>query len=198
MDIKELEEWLKTNEGIQWADSLKSGLVNKRDELLAALKEANGKLAEENLRFAAAQKSLEEERAALSSVLIDKELARLLKGENVFETVIPGTVQALKESYGITVKADGPNRLARGMIKGDDGTEKESDLTGIVSSWIRTPEAKRIVLNTNNGGGASGNEFKRDIPAPNKLGGLSGRSLAAMSDDEFRNMRTMALNNAKE
>jgi len=193
MDIKELEKWLETDEGKQWGEQYKAPLLSKRNELLAALKEANGKLAEQDLRSAAAAaEELIQERAALSSVLVDREIASLLKNANVFETVIPGTVAAIKETYGIQVKADGPNRIAHGMIQGEDGAVKESSIADIVSAWCKTPEAQKVILNTNNGGGAPGSS-NRVVTKQSPLETLSGPALAAMSDAEFEAMRKQTL-----
>jgi hypothetical protein len=198
MDLKELEKWLETDEGIKWEAELKAPLLHKRDELLSALKEANGKLAELDQRSAATEKSLSDERAATTAVLVDRELASLLKNANVFETVIPGVVQALKETYGIRVKADGSLRIPHGITQGENGTEKETSLTDIVSMWCKTPEAQKVILNTNTGGGAIGGTRRGAPPPSTSLHKLSGQTLASMTDTEFRNARNDALNSAKE
>jgi hypothetical protein len=197
MDINELNLWLETDEGKAWLEGQKQPLLIKRDELLSALKIANGKLSELEQRNSQTEGSLSEERAALAAVLVERELASLLKNANVFETVIPGTVAALKETYGIRVKANGPNRTACGMTKGEDGAEKETPLADIVFAWCKTPEAQKVILNTNNGGGASGSIYRGSAPSP-QLHELSGPILAAMSDTEFNNARNKALLSAKE
>jgi hypothetical protein len=46
MDKKELEIWIETEEGKEWAESLKRPLVTKRDELLGGLKKHSVLLAE--------------------------------------------------------------------------------------------------------------------------------------------------------
>jgi len=197
MDINELNLWIATDEGAAWLESQKQPLLNKRDELLSTIRNTNSKLVELDQRSAAAEKALSEERAALSSVLIDKGLSDLLKSANVFETVIPGTVAELKERYAIRVRADGPNRIAHGMIQGEDGAGKEVSLADVVSTWSRTPEAAAVILQTNNGGGAPGSGSHRRTPQADSLGKLSGPALAALSDTEFENLRKNALNGAK-
>ena len=198
MDLHELNEWLKTEEGIQWLDTQKAGLVNKRDELLSALKDSNAKLAELDQRSAAAESLVKEERAALAKVMIDQGLARLLKEANIYESVIPSVTATLKETYGIQVKADGLNRLAVGKLKGDNGEEKELSLNEIIDVWRKTPEAKEVTPNLNSGGGSIPmpvSNARYSIPDLQKI---QGRTLASMSDAEFQNMREQALRSAKE
>jgi hypothetical protein len=151
MDINELEKWILTNEGKQWTDNQKSGLLNKNSELLAALKETNGKLAESDQRSTAAAEELAGERAALSSLLVDQELSRLLKETHVFEMLIPTVTKELKDRHAITVKADGLKRTPFGIVKGKDGTETETSLNGIVSAWAETPDGLQSRYNTNTG-----------------------------------------------
>jgi len=198
MDVNQLNTWIETEEGKQWLDSQKSGLVNKRDELLEALKQSTAKLAEQDQRSAAAEALVKEERAALTTALVDGELVRLLKSANVFEAVVPATVALLKESHAIQIKANGPNRKASGTVKGADGTESELGLADIVSAWCRTPEAKQVIRNGNTGGGAlPGNVITGSLFTPD-LKNISGQSLAKMSDAEFQSARNAALLNAKE
>ena len=196
MDLEQLEQWIETDEGKQWADALKSGLVNKRDELLKSIKDGNAALTELEQRAAAAEKSLSEERAALSAILVDQELSRLLKDARVFDNAIPSTIATLKENYVIQVKADGLNRTACGKVKGADGTETETDLAGIVTAWRKTPEAKQIALATSTGGGAPGSGAHAIVTTD--LKNISGPALAKMSDAEFQNARSQMLDRAKE
>jgi hypothetical protein len=191
MDINELETWLKTPEGTKWGDTFKAPLLNKRDELLAALKEANGSLSALEQRAADAEKSLSEEREALSDLVINKELSRMLREAHVMESALPSVVAGLKDSYGITVRANGPERQATGKTKAEDGTEKEASLAEIISVWAATPAAKQITLNNATGGGASGSAGRAHT-APS-LDKLSGPALAKLSDEQFHAMRQSAL-----
>jgi hypothetical protein len=191
MDINELNKWLETPEGKKWGDEFKAPLLNKRDELLAALKEANGKLAELEQRSTAAAEELSQEREALSTLAVDKELARMLKESHCMETVIPAVIAELKDSYGITVKADGPNRQAIGKTKGEDGTEREKSLAEVISAWKATPAAKQVTLNYSTGGGATGS--KGGMVTTHTLDKLSGPALAKLSDSEFQTLRQSAL-----
>jgi hypothetical protein len=187
MDVNELETWLKTPEGEKWGDEFKAPLLHKRDELLAALKESNAKLAESEQRSTAAAEELSQEREALSTLAVDKELARILSERHVMETALPSVVTELKNSYGITIKADGPERQAIGKIKAGDGTEQEAGLAEIISAWAATPAAKQIILNTSTGGGALGSMGGGyTIPTLDKL---SGPALAKLSDSQFNAMR---------
>jgi hypothetical protein len=191
MDINELETWLKTPEGEAWGEQLKSPLLQKRNELLAALKDSNAKLAELEQRSAAAAEELSQERQALSALVVDKELARMLKEAHTMETVIPSVIAELKESNAITVKADGPNRQAVGKTKGEDGTEQEQSLAEIVSAWAATPAAKQVTLNSSTGGGALGSTGRAYVA--HSLDKLSGPALAKLSDVEFQAMRQSAI-----
>jgi len=193
MNIDELNSWVVTDEGAAWLENQKLPLVNKKNELLSALKAGNAKIAELDQRSSAAEKALDEERSILSTFLVDKQLTELLKSANVFETVIPGTVAELKERYAIRVKADGPNRTAQGLIQGEDGAAREVNLAAIVSEWSRSPEARSVILETNNGGGAPGSGVYRKTPPAAALAHLSGPALAKMSDAEFYNLRNTAL-----
>ena len=192
MDINELETWLKTPEGEKWGEQFKSPLLHKRDDLLAALKDSNAKLAELELRSAAAAEELSQERQALSAFMVDKELTRMLKEARVMETAIPAVIAELKESNAITVKADGLNRQAVGKTKGEDGTEQEASLAEIVNAWAQTPAAREVTLNGATGGGAMGSKGSGFYPPPG-LDKLSGPALAQLSDAEFQAMRQSAL-----
>jgi hypothetical protein len=191
MDTKELYQWLETPEGKKWGDEFKAPLLNKRDELLAELKTANGKLAELEQRSVATAEELSQEREAMSTFLVDKELARLLREAHVMEMAIPFALTKLKDSHEITVKADGLNRQAVGKTKAADGTEQEKSLAEIVTAWAATPAAKQVILSFSTGGGATGSEWKGSI-RPN-LDNLSGPALAKLSDSEFYAMRQSAI-----
>jgi hypothetical protein len=190
MNTNELNRWLETEEGKKWGDEFKAPLLNKRDELLAALKDANGKIAEAEQRSTAAAGELSQEREALSALAVDKELSRVLQEKHVMEAVIPSIIAELKNSYGITVKADGPNRQAIGKVKAEDG-EREASLAEIVSAWAETPAAKQVTLNTNTGGGALGSNG--GAHTTHSLSKLSGPALAKLSNAEFQAMRQSAL-----
>jgi len=198
MDVKELEKWVKeSDEGKAWLEIQKQPLLIKRNELLAELKSASGQLSELELRSKQTESTLSEEQAALSAVLVDQGLVGLLKEKRIYESVIPSVAATLKETYGITVKADGQNRTAYGKIKGAGGEECEISLADIVSTWSKTPEAKEVTPNLNSGGGATGG-FGFYSPVTPDLHKLSGKALASMSDTEFRAMRNQAINSARE
>jgi hypothetical protein len=123
--------------------------------------------------------------------VVDKEVSRILKEARVMETAAPAVIAELKDSHGITVKADGLNRQAIGKIKAEDGTEQEKSLAEIVSAWAATPAAKQVILNSSTGGGALGSAGGvLSTPALDKL---SGPALAKLSDSEFHAMRQSAI-----
>jgi hypothetical protein len=191
MDVNELNQWIETEEGKKWGDEFKAPLLNKRDELLAALKEANGKLTDLEQRSAGAAEELSQERAALSALVVDKELTRMLKEAHIMEQALPSVIAELKNSYGITVKANGPEPQAIDKTKGEDGTEKEAGLAEIVSEWATTSAARQVLLNASAGGGASGSAWR--APTTSTLDKLSGPALAKLSDAEFQAMRQSAI-----
>jgi hypothetical protein len=195
MDLKELEKWLVTDEGSSWLESQKKPLLNKRDELLSQIKDANGKLTEWDQRSAAYEKCLSEEQAVVEKFVVDKELQSLLKNAFVFEGLIPDVIQSLKDGYTIKVKANGNDRTASGIIKDNSGNEKEIDLSAIVENWKQKPENKAMLASSSTGGGATGSmpnsTIKQDIN-PN-----SSRQLANTSDQDFNAWRIKELEKAK-
>jgi hypothetical protein len=156
MNANEANEWVKSEDGAAWLEGQKSGLLGKNKELLEALRQTNGKAAEQAQRASDLEKILVEERGAVSKLVVDEQLARLLREMNVMEPAIPGIVSELKESYGLTAKADGQTRKAIGKTKATDGSEKEVDLDAILAEWSQTPTAKAATVETNSGGGALG------------------------------------------
>jgi hypothetical protein len=195
MDINELNQWVETESGKQWLDGMKQPLLNKRDELLAALHESNAKVSELGQRSSQAETALEKERAILSNHLIDKELARVLESKRVMKPAIPGVIAELKQSYGLTVKnIDDVNRTAIGKIKTGD-VEKEVALNEIVDVWSTTNAAKEVTLQTNTGGGAMGSGRFSTVSRPREqLGRMTSQQLGRMTDADFTTLRAQALN----
>ena len=193
MDVNELNLWVETSEGKAWLESQKQPLLLKRDELLSELKSASGKLSELELRSKQTENILTEERTALTSALVDQELTRLLKQRNIYESVIPSVAATLKETYGISIKADGPNRKAYGT----DGKEAELSLNDIVSAWSKTPEAKQVTPHSNSGGGATPGYTASQPSISPELNNLSGRQLANTSDSDFEAWRQSELQKAQ-
>jgi hypothetical protein len=191
MDKEALQNWLETEEGKQWAGEYKSGLVNKNSELLAAIHKSDADMAAINQRLTEAEGNLEAERAITSGYLIDAELTRLLKQANVFEEPIPRIVSAMKSAYGLTVKVDGDNRTAIGMLKNESGEDTEAALDAVVAAWAKEPDSKFFIKCTSTGGGATGSS-SRGAPPP-ALNRLSGQALAAMSDEQFNSIRNNQL-----
>jgi hypothetical protein len=195
MDINELNSWLLTDEGKQWGDQFKAPLLNKRDELLSQIKDSNAKLTEWDQRSAAYENSLSEEKAIVEKFVVDKELQSLLEKAFVFEGLIPNVIQSLKNAYGITVKASGGDRKASGMIKDNDGNEKEIDLAAIVDNWKQKPENKAMQACTSTGGGATGS-FSI-TPTKQEINPNSGRQLVNTSDQDFNLWRQKELEKSK-
>ena len=197
MDITELNSWIETtDEGKQWGDQFKAPLLNKRDELLSQIKGSNAKLTEWDQRSADYEKSLSEEKAIVEKFVVDKELQSLLEKAFVFEGLIPDVIQSIKNAYGITVKANGGDRKAHGMIKDNDGNEKELDLAAIVENWKQRSENKRLQANCNSGGGATGSHSRTPVKQQD-INPNSGRQLVNTSDQDFNLWRQKELEKSK-
>jgi hypothetical protein len=184
IDINELNAWMGTDEGKAWADGLKAPLLAKRDELLKALKDANGVLSASAQRATDADKLLADKRAATAKILIEDAVADKLKKAGVFEAVRPTVATLIKESYGLNVKADGLSRKVSGKLKEGD-TEREIGLDEAIDHWLHTDEGKANTLETNTGGGAPGSGSGHSSPVPS-LSGLSGPELARMPAKDFQ------------
>lgn len=177
IDVNELNEWIKSEEGAAWADGLKAPLLAKRDELLESLRQSNAKAAEASRARADSEKLLSEERAAIEKALVEGELSRILKGARVVEPAIPGVIAELREAYGLTLKANGLERKAVGKGKDAAGKEIELDLAGVVKAWGATDAAKAVILSGSSGVGVVG-------PGESASGGYSRETIAAMSPRE--------------
>jgi hypothetical protein len=193
MDIKELEKWSETKDGISWLDGKKAGLIKKNDELLAQLKTVNGGVSELSSRFTETEKQLEIEKAAMRQALLVQPLEKALLDKKVFPVVIPHLKSELIEVYGLDVKnVDGGSRSAIGTIE-LDGAKVEKPLCEIIDLWAQTESAKsyippgeKTVVSTSIVSGVGSSHGQ-------PLDGLSGRELAAMSDSEFNRKKKKKL-----
>jgi len=184
MNIDELNTWILSEEGKAWADGLKQPLIAKRDELLENLRQANGKTAEALRAKADLEGLYSAERQAVEKTVVDGELSRLLKNARVMEPAIPGILAELKEAHGLAVKADGPNRIASGKVKGPDGAEREAGLDEIVKSWTETPAAKNVILIPGSSGGGSWGGSRPAMPYTREtIAKMSPREVATKLDD---------------
>jgi len=185
MNIDELNSWVVTDEGKKWGDEYKSALLKNRDEVLAELKNAGGKYSELEQRFKETENALSGEKAVLSKILIDDELARLLSKHHVFETHIPLIVRSLKETHGFTVNADGDKRTVTGKVKDNEGKETTAGIADIVTAWANNKANWDLIRgDLDTGGGAPGSG--RGSQSTKNLSGLSGRELANVSDADFK------------
>ena len=198
MDIKELEIWIKTDEGKAWIEAQKKPLLENRDSILGELKKAGGEYSELEQRFKETENTLMAERAVTRKYLIDNDLTALLKQANIFEIAIPHALETLKAAYGLSVKADGDNRKATGVLKDAKGNDIEAGLPDIVADWLAKPLSKCFVENPNSGGGALGSGFGfHASPASSALRNIPGPALAKMSDQEFANFRNQLQTNGE-
>jgi hypothetical protein len=199
MDSKELEKWLETDEGRNWIEAQKKPLLDNRDSILGELKAANGKLSALGQRLSETENTLQSERAVTSKYLIDNDLIALLRKANVFEVAIPHTLETLKAAYSLSVKADGDNRKAIGVLKDEKGNDIEAGLSDVLADWVAKPLSKCFIQNRNAGGGALGSGFGLyTAPISSALRNISGPELAKMSDNEFTNLREQIQTNRGE
>jgi hypothetical protein len=196
MDLKELETWVLSNEGAAWLENQKQPLLNKRDELLSQLKDSNAKLSEWDQRSADFEKSLSEEKAVVEKFVVDKELQSLLQKAAVYDGLIPEVIKSLKNAYSINIKANGNDRTASGIIKDNDGNDKEIDLAAIVENWKQKPENKAMQACQSTGGGATGSLSSTTIKQ--EINPNSGRQLVNTTDQDFNLWRQKELEKAKE
>jgi hypothetical protein len=199
MDIKELETWIKTDEGKAWIEAQKKPLLENRDSILSELKKASGEYSELKQRFEETENTLLAEKAVTSKYLIDNDLTALLKQANVFEEIIPRIIDTIKTAYGLTVKADGDNRTVIGVLKDKNGKDAEATLEAIVDAWTHDSYSKYLIKNGNQGGGAGmdGSVSGRYGLVSRSLSDISGPSLAKMSDQEFSNLRNQLQTNGE-
>ena len=137
MDLKEIEKWLETEQGKQWLETQKKGLIDKNNELLEKLKTANGELEKANGNIQKLESDLTQSQAVISDTLLSKPLAQKLKEKGVFEVLIPNLTKTILESYGLHI-ADGN---AVGKVN-KDGKETELTLDQIIESWSKSDRAK--------------------------------------------------------
>jgi len=190
MDLKELNSWVETDDGKQWLEAQKKGLLDKNSELLDSLHKSNADMAELGRRLAAAESSLEAEKAFVSCQLIDQKLEALLNNKRFFKTIIPHCIERLKNGYAITVKADGENRAAMGTIKDAEGNEKQLSLAECFEHWSQLPDNHDLTPPQNMGGDATGNTSSsistRTMP-------MNGQELAKLTDAEFETLRQQTM-----
>lgn len=181
MNVQEIEEWLKSEEGTKWIEDKKAPLLAKNKELLESIHAANGRVTEALRAQQDAEKLLSGERGLTEKLAIDEALAVNLRNQGVFPQAIQGVVAEIKQAYGLTVTSDGQNR----KVSGKNSQGLPVDLETATREYLATPDGKAVQLNQSSGGGAPGSQAR--APEPDKsLGSMSGRDLAKMSDSDFQ------------
>jgi len=192
MDVNELNEFVKSEDGIKWVEELKQPLLKNRDDLLSELKSSNAKLSEAEQRLAQTANELSADRSALAKYLIDDQLANLLLSNHVFEPFVPLTVQKLKETRGLSIGVNGTDRIV--TSKGEDGKETPATLRDIVSEWCDDKSNWNLIKSVNRGGGAPGSG--KGSQSVKDLSNLTGRELAGVSDSDFKAWQQQELKGA--
>ena len=137
MDIKELEQWILTNEGQQWIEAQKKGLLDKQAEILEKLTKGNAENKTLYERIASLESNLSKEQAVNKEVLLSRPLAQKLKEKGVFEVLIPELSKTIAETYGLQL-LDGN---ATGKVN-DNGKETVLTLDQVIESWAKSDQAK--------------------------------------------------------
>jgi len=195
IDINELNEWITTEPGQKWGDEFKSPLLKNRDDLLSELKAAGSRSSLLEQRVKETENELSLEKAALSKILIDDELHRLLSQSHVFEPHIPTVMRNLKEAHGFTVTADGDNRTVTSTLKDSEGKETAASLADVVNAWANDKVNWPLIRgDLNTGGGAPGSG--RGSQSTKNYSGLSGRELAQIPDSDFKQWQQQELKGA--
>ncbi|MCL2174578.1 MAG: hypothetical protein FWB73_00905 [Treponema sp.] len=135
MDIKELEKWVTTNEGQQWLEAQKKGLLDKNNELLEKITGSNATNKTLNERITSLESDLLKSQAVVNDTLLSKPLKEKLKQKGVFEVLIPELSKTISDSYAIQIV----NGNAIGKVKGN---ETELTLDQIIESWSKSDQAK--------------------------------------------------------
>jgi hypothetical protein len=137
MNVQELEKWILTNEGQQWLEAQKKGLLDKQAELLEKVSKGNAENKTLNERIASLESDLSTSQAVVNDTLLSKPLAEKLKQKGVFEVLIPEISKTIAGAYGLRL-ADGN---AIGKVN-DGGNEQELTLDQVIESWSRSEQAK--------------------------------------------------------
>lgn len=140
MDTKELDEFILTDEGKAWLDGHKKPLLDKRDELLGQLKQANGRIETEAQRATAAEQALAQEKQAIHKIIVDDGITARLREEGLLQAMIPHVLESIKEANGLEVESNGDGRSIRSSVAGSTVTPDE-----LVRAWRGTPEGADFI-----------------------------------------------------
>jgi len=184
IDISELTTWIETDEGKGWLEGQKKPLIDKRDELLEALRKANGAGAAAVQRAADFEKMLDEERSATRKILVEDRLSRLLEEKRVPALIRSNVMDAILNANDVQLEANGRERKAVVMTKGEGGKPLALPLEDWVKNvWAMSDEAKGVMMGTRaSGGGSRGPGPSLDKPESISLSQFEGMDAAARMD----------------
>ena len=137
MDIKELEKWLETPEGLTWLEAHKKGLLDKNAELLEKVTKGNAENKTLYERIINLESDLHKEQAVNREVLLSRPLAEKLKQKGVFEVLIPELSKTIAETYGLQLA----NGNAAGKVT-DNGKETVLNLDQVIEHWAKLDQSK--------------------------------------------------------
>jgi hypothetical protein len=185
MDIKELETWIKTTEGIKWLDTQKEGLIRKNEQLIGELKSAGGGVSELTQRVTDLQKQLDDKQAELKKALLFNPLDKLLKDNGCFEILIPQISRELQEIYDFTI--DGNAGDTTGKVK-NEAEAQALPLGVIVDTFLKSESGRQFVnpASLKTQVISTTLDVKGGDPPCKPLEGKTGIELAQMSDSEFQ------------
>jgi len=133
MDVKELEQWLETEEGQNWLEDKKAPLLKKRDELLEQNKALRADLSQLKTEADGQREATQREQNALKKVLIDDRLNSLMEQHRVFPQ-LRNALRSELEEQGLEVIPDGESKKA---VVGSD----QKELSEYMAEWADSEEA---------------------------------------------------------
>jgi hypothetical protein len=137
MDLKELNSWVETDDGKQWLEAQKKGLLDKNSELLEKLKTANGTLDKANGDIQGLTSELEKSQAVIHDTLLSKPLTEKLNAKGVFPVLLPELVKQLSDTYSLSIE-DG-NAAGKMIV---DGKETVLTLDQAIEHWSASDQSK--------------------------------------------------------
>jgi len=189
MDLKELEKWVESAEGIKWLDGKKSGLIKKNEELIKELKTASGGMSELTQRVTDMEKQLLDKQAVINDTLLSKPLEKQLKENGCFEILIPQISREISETYGLNINGNAGDIKVTGTIKNENETESQIlPMNEIVDFHLKTEAGKKYInpQNVKTEVISTSLDVKGGSKPIDSLTNKTGQELAKMTDQEFQ------------
>lgn len=159
MDLEKLEEWVKSEDGLNWLESKKDGLKNKNKELLAEVKKLHEQLngATENNNV------VSEKYNNLEMTLKNDYIQKIFQQGNVFPECNNYVLSEIEKlalvDGGFTSENDNGNFVMK--------TKEGKTFSDYFEEWKNTDLAGRFIKVNFQGGGATGSDNRRSIDFSN-------------------------------